>query len=33
MYDKMLEEDIREYRKNITNTVYNQPFFADIKKY
>ena len=32
MYDKMLETDIKEYRKNITNTVYTQPYFADIKK-
>ena len=28
----MLETDIKEYRKNITNTVYTQPYFDDIKK-
>ena len=32
MYDKMLEEDIRDYRKNIANTIYIQPYSNDIKK-
>lgn len=32
MYDKILEDNIRDYRKNITNTIYTQLYFNDFKR-
>ena len=32
MYDKILENNIRDYRKNITHTIYTQLYFDDFKR-